>query len=77
MDPNTGTLQGLMPVAPPGIFKGEDFEKFAIKRKAFMGIYDNKNRDYFIRVDANLDTPITDRDIYMYEVMQEADGTIP
>jgi hypothetical protein len=47
MDPNTGSLQGLMPIQPPIIFKGENFEHFASKLKAYMGIYDSKARGYF------------------------------
>jgi hypothetical protein len=41
-----------------------------------MGIYDSKARGYFRWVEENLDTPITDRDIYMFEVIHEADGTL-
>ena len=76
MDPNTGSLQGLMPVSPPGTFKCENFENFSTNLKAYMGIYDSKTRDYLKRVEENLDIPITDRDIYKFEVVHEADGTI-
>ena len=63
-----------MPMQPPSSFKGENFEKFAIKLKACKGIHDIKTRYYFIRVDEHIDTPITDRDIYKFEVIEEADG---
>ena len=76
MDPTIGSLQGLMPVSPPSIFKGDNFENYSIKLKAYMGIYDPKARDYFQRVEANLETPVTDRDIYKYEIVPYADGTL-
>ena len=41
-----------------------------------MGIYDARTRDYFRRADENLDTPITDRDIYKYAIVPDADGAL-
>ena len=41
-----------------------------------MGIYDRRTRGYFRRVDENLDAPITDRDIYKYEIVPDADGEL-
>ena len=76
MDPTTGSLQGLMPISPPSIFKGDNFENYTIKLKACMGIYDPRTRDYFRRVEENLETPITDRDIYKCEIAPDADGQL-
>jgi hypothetical protein len=50
-----------MPISPPSIFKGGSDENYSTKLKAYLGIYDNSARDYFMKVDENLDVPITDR----------------